>query len=154
VYSKEQLDKIGHVLQTIKDNLDDGFDFNPNFKRSFVMAQKIGAILSLLTECEKKSVADTLKCSDENLTIAIQLTALYLCNAFNALELLPSKNPTSLNDSQQRLMLVLPGEFTRAEGVQIGVDNGLSQRAAYYAMVALEKKGLIKLQANGKYKKI
>ena len=152
-FTKEQLDKVGDILQTIKDNQDDNFDLEPNIKRAFVMAQKIATLLTFLSECESGSMHDVLTCSEQSLDTAIQLTATYIAHAYSAYELLPAKVSASLNDSQQRLLQLLPEEFTRSEGVQVGVDNGLSQRTAYYAIESLEKKGLIKLQSTGKYKK-
>lgn len=152
-FTKEQLDKIGDILQTIKDNQDDNFDLEPNIKRAFVMAQKIATMLMFLSECESGSMQDILPCSEQSLDTAIQLTATYIAHAYSAYELLPAKASVSLSDSQQRLLQLLPEEFTRNEGVQIGIENGLSQRTVYYAIEALEKKGLIKLHSNGKYKK-
>lgn len=152
-FSKKQLEEIGNVLQAIKDRLDDGFDLDANIKRSFVMAQKIAAILSFLFECERNSLTDVLKCPDDLLDVAIWLIGFYLCNAYNALEMLPSKASTGLNNGQKRLLLLVPEEFTRTEAVRLGVENGMSQRNAYYAFIALERKGLVKIQDGGKYKK-
>lgn len=153
IFSQEQLNEVENALQALKDELDDFPELEANIKRAFVMAQKIGAILTFLFECEDGSIQETIKCSEQALDTAIYLVALYMANAHSAYELLPSKVSISLNDSQHQLLQLLPEEFTRTEAVQIGIENGIKQRTAYYAIEALEKKGLIKLQSNGKYKK-
>lgn len=152
-FNKQQLDEIGNTLQAVKDSLDGEFDLDPNIKRSFVMTQKIAAIMSFLSVCEKDSLSETILCSDDILSNAIFLTLFYLLNAHDALEMLPSKSSTSLNDSQKRLLLILPEEFTRAEAIRLGVENGMKQRNAYNAFIALERKGLLIMQPDGKYKK-
>lgn len=151
--SEAQLTRIGDSLQRKKDLF--GWDYpemDASIKRAFIMAQKIAAIISLLSECETGALSAEVKCSDENINTAIQLTLMYLFYGYNAYELLPSRS-ANLNDSQQKLILLLPEEFSRGEAVKIGVENGISQRGVYYSIEALEKKELIKFQASGKYKK-
>ncbi len=153
IFSQEQLNEVEKALQALKDGLYDFPELEANIKRAFVMAQKIGAILTFLSECEGGSLQETIKCSEQALDTAIYLVALYMAYAHSAYELLPSKVSVSLNDSQHQLLQLLPEEFTRTEAVQIAIENGIKQRTAYYAIEALEKKGLVKLQSNGRYKK-
>ena len=152
-FTQAQLEQIGDALQAIKDSENYPFDIQGNIKRAFVMAQKIAAILTLLEECESGSLQEKINCSDKSLETAIELITIFMLHALNAYELLPSKVTTNLNDSQKRLLQLLPEEFTKVEGAQIGVENGLSQRNSYYAIKALETKGLIKLDTTGKLKK-
>lgn len=153
IFSQEQLNQIQDVLQRFKDGLDDLYELEANIIRAFVMAQKIGAILTFLYNCEDGSMQEKIVCSEQALDTAVQLTAMYIGYASSAYELLPSKSSVNLNDSQHRILQLLPEEFTRPEGVQVDIENGLGQRTAYYAIEALEKKGIIKLMSNGKYRK-
>ena len=152
-FNKDQLDLIGATLQFLKDELAPPADFGANIKRAFVMAQKIATILTFLSECESGSLQELVSCPDTVLDTTVKLIAYYVTHASKAYELLPSQSQQSFNDSQQRLLQVLPEEFTRTEAVQLGMEIGLSQRAAYYAIQALEDKGVIKLSKEGKYKK-
>ncbi|MEP7371940.1 MAG: DUF3987 domain-containing protein [Chitinophagaceae bacterium] len=153
VMSKDQLDLIGDVLQIVKESPEDLSNLDANIKRAFIMAQKIAAILTLLYECQSGSLQETISCTKESLDTAIQLTLIYLVHSYNAYELLPSRMLESLNDTQQRLLLLLSEEFTRSEGVQVGVKNGMKQRIVYYAIDDLIRKGLIQLLPSGKYKR-
>lgn len=153
VFTKYQLDEISAMLQEVHQIWSEGHDLTANIKRAFVMAQKIAAILTLLSECESGSLQNTLSCSNKMLDNAINLTVFYLTQAYNAYELLPVNDSVSLNKSQQRLLQALPEEFTMSESIQVGNEISIKQRTVYDVIEKLEKKGLIKLQSTGKYKK-
>lgn len=151
--SEEQLLQIENTLQLLQDNLIGKPEFKANIRRAFVLAQKIAAILTFLSNCENENIEPISPCDSKSLDNAIWITTTYLMHAFDAYEMLPSKTMESLNESQQRLIMVLPEKFTMAESIECGEDIGMKKRTIYYVIESLEKKGIIKIQPDGMYKK-
>ena len=153
LFSEQNLKVISETLQEISISFGGVSELQANIKRGFVMAQKIAALLTFLNECEKDLLKEKLCCTEETIKTAMILIQTYLSHAYNAYQLLPNKLSVKLTESQERLLLILPPEFTKKEGAELAKGIGLCQRTGYYAIQALSSKKLIKLKANGMYKK-
>ena len=157
IFRINQLSKIQENLQTEFALIFPIKQLHANVKRAFIGVQKIATILFALDMCEKDNVEEQQFCNDLHLNVALTLSLTYLRHSYRAFEMLPKQTlvlSPAINVSHQRLLSVLPKEFSRAEAVKLGLDIGIKLRTVDYILNTLKAKGILELSNHGKYQKI
>lgn len=154
VFSDKQLTSIQDALQKEYNDIISLEELRANIIRSFIIAQKMGAILTFLEQSENKSINDCMSCTDTALKTAIELTLTSLRHSYRAYEILPQKSNYNVSTGQQKLLALLPNEFSRADAVEKARELKVNPKTIDNYLKAYRKKELIEVVSHGKFKKI
>ena len=88
-------------------------------------------IFSALRKCENAELTETMYCTDEDFSIALELAKIYLQHSilmFNNLPKQTESNQFKTGDNKRSFFTALPTEFARHEAVAIGSKYGMAAR--------------------------
>lgn len=154
-FSKEQLSQIQEILQKDFTQIFKCQALQANVKRTFIIAQKIATILTCLSSFDAGTISKEIKCSEDNLKVALDLMLVYLRHSYKAYELLPKTTPSKLNLNEERILNALPtGSFTRKEAIDLGNQLSLSVKTIDNALKYFKEENLIEMVSYGVYKKV
>jgi hypothetical protein len=153
-FSREQLQKIQDVVEEEYYYID-STPLKANILRTFMVVQKIATTLSVLAM--EDEIQQSIECSEENLTVAIQLAVTYLRHSYKALELLHKNNnkqKSNISFKEKRILEKLPDSFTRAEAIKLLESLNYSSKTVDVTLKKLVEKKILEMVKRGTFHKV
>jgi Protein of unknown function (DUF3987) len=154
VFNKRQLTLIQDQLQQEFDDIIGIEELRANVIRTFIIVQKVGALLTFLENCEVGSLSENMRCSENALQVALNFALTSLKHSYKVHELLPKKSLPGVSNTQQKLFHSLPEEFSRSEALSKATIFGVNPKTIDNCIRVYKSKNMIQVVAHGKFKKI
>lgn len=146
----ENLDQFGedHLYDTLEKFSEHSVSL---VKRHALMVYKVCMVLTALRAVENKAVQRSIECSDEDFKFSLSLVRESLGNSLQLFSSYP-QGKAKARLSKDEFLEILPDSFTRADGVQTGMEYGISERTSDRWLAWLVDKRFL-AHNHGNYKK-
>ena len=157
--TEQQWDRFNREINVLKDeyfNLYDKAQIRASIWRLGVIRFRISMILTVLKAIETNSLQRNIYCDDEIFEVARQMSAILAEHMTQVYRLLPNVSRLRgqfRTESERRLYLSLPNNFTRADYNDMAISQGLNPRTVERYLTAWKKDEFIICIRHGEYEK-